>query len=142
MMLKTKFVTMTLAGLLTIGTIGVTASAEESTPKGEPGKPNITINFNREEKAEELAEKQATVEAKADEFAAKGASFEAAQAGLENKMLENGRTEEEISSLLDKFASKFDELKAEKGEEVALKQAEREANVSSWEEKGIVKKGI
>ncbi len=67
----------------------------------------------------------------------KGASFEEAQANMQAKLSESGKTQEEIDALMEKLSTKFDELKVENGIEVAAKQAEREANIAARVEKGV-----
>ncbi len=136
-MFKTKIASMTLAGILAIG--GTTALAAEPIETIESGKPNITINFDKEAKLAEMAEKSAMIDAMKIEFEAKGAAFEEAKAKMTEKLLESGKTEEEISAILEKFSAKFDELKAEKALDIAEKKAEREANVAARADKGIAK---
>ncbi len=140
-MFTKKLASLALAGLLTIGGTGVTAFAAEPTAPLAPEQPSISISFDKEAKAAELAEKATTMEAMALEFAEKGIAFEEAKAAMELKLAESGKTAEEINALLEQFTAKFDELKAAKGAEVAVKQAEREANTAARQEKGVVKGG-
>ncbi len=139
-MMKTRIASLALAGVLALGATTTAFAAEPVTPTA-PEKPAISIAFDKEAKLAEMAEKKATVEAKKDEFAQKGIGFETAKAAMEAKLMESGKTAEEIAAMMEKFTAKFDEMKSAKGIDVAAKQAEREANVAMRAEKGIIKGG-
>ncbi len=133
-MVKTRLITLALVGLMSMGGSGLTAHAAELSSKTPP-----TISFDKEEKQAELAEKSATVTSQKIVFEKKGIAFEEAMLAMQEKLLASGKTQEQIDAMLEKFTQKFEELKLEKGEEIALKQGEKDANIAARAEKGITK---
>lgn len=136
-MMKTRIASLALAGVLVMGGT-TTAFAAEPTEFVAGETPAISIAFDKEAKLAEMAEKKATVEAMKQEFFQRGNNFEETKALTAEKMLENGKTQDEVDAMLEKMTAKFDEMKAAKAADVATKQAEREANVALRAEKGIV----
>lgn len=126
-MFQSKIASLALAGLMTIGGVETNSFSAQLTTPTPPEKPSISINFNKEVKQAEITEKKEKIEGIALEFAEKSQSFEKAKSNMLAKLLESGKTQDQIDALIEQFTSKFDELKSEKGAETFDKKVGMEA---------------
>ncbi len=139
-MLTKKIATLAIVGIMLVATTGLTAFAAEAPETATNfEKPTPSISFDKQAKAEDLQEKRDTMAEKAEEFEQKGAEFESAKATAESKLTASGKTQQEIDEVLGKLSDKFEELKKEVGLQIQEKQAIREANIATREEKGVTK---
>ncbi len=137
-MLKKKIVSLTLSVVMLIGATSITAFAAPTAP-ATPEKPSISIGFDKEVKAAELAEKQANLEAKSAELAQKSIAFQEAKISMETQLSQSGKTQEEIDALIGKFSSKITDLIRAANAEVEARKELVELNVAARDEKGITK---
>ncbi len=127
-MLKSRIASLALAGILTLGATTSAFAAEpvetvDTTPSSimamtEGTRTAPTISFNKESKANDLAEKRMTLEGAKDT--------------MEARLLASGKSEEEIAAMREKMEVKFAEMKGEKG-------ADRGSKLAAAAEKGIIK---
>ncbi len=141
-MFKTALASIALAGLLTVGGVGATVLAEESTPPIDPEQPPISISFNKEEKAAELAQQQADMEAMAAAIAEKRAAFAAARANMDARLAASDKSTEQLAALRERFSAQFEEVAAERGTEITANQAERKANMANRADPGVERGNI